>query len=477
MIWKKFNLFLLFRVLILCLIVISAGCGVKQTVSEYIGGVDNTTPPTPLTNFIETADLNKIWAQDIGKGTDDSFAKIKPVISGNQIFIADTKGNVAALTTETGKFIWRNDSRLSITGGPGVGNSLVMVGTSEGEILGLSKETGVEVWQTKVSSEVLSSPGEANGVVIVRTIDGKIFAINANTGEHLWIYDRGVPALSLRGTSTPVITNGLVITGSDEGRLAVIELKTGKLVWEKKVALPRGKNELERMVDIDAQPLVIDDTIYVTTFQANVSALSLETGKIIWQRDISSHSELSADEKNLFVTDEDDNIWALNRYTGSSVWKQEKLAHRKITGPANFDNKIIVCDAEGYIHWLDKTTGDLTARTRPGDEPILSQPINSNEMVFVYSSSGLLSAYTFQDNEKKYLQRELSDQNKTPGSKEPAAKPKDSRNAYERSRRVRIDKEESMEKYENQENDNEEEKSLFGRFLNIFSDDSEEEVE
>ena len=33
------------------------------------------------------------------------------------------------------------------------------------------------------------------------------------------------------------------------------------------------------------------------------------------------------------------------------------------------------------------------------------------------------------------------------------------------------------EKYENQENDNEEEKSLFGRFLNIFSDDSEEEVE
>ena len=100
MIWKKFNLFLLFRVLILYSIVISTGCGVRQTVSEYIGGVDNTTPPTPLINFIETADLNKIWSQDIGKGTDDSFAKIKPVISGNQIFIADTRGNVAALTME-----------------------------------------------------------------------------------------------------------------------------------------------------------------------------------------------------------------------------------------------------------------------------------------------------------------------------------------------------------------------------------------
>ena len=476
MIWKKFNLFLLFRVLILYSIVISTGCGVRQTVSEYIGGVDNTTPPTPLINFIETADLNKIWSQDIGKGTDDSFAKIKPVISGNQIFIADTRGNVAALTMEAGKFIWRSDSRLPITGGPGVGTSLVMVGTSEGEILALSKETGNEVWRTKVSSEVLSSPGEADGVVIARTIDGKIFAIDANTGEHLWVYDRGVPALSLRGTSTPVIANGLVITGSDEGRLAVIELKTGKLVWEKKLALPRGKNELERMVDIDAQPLVIDETIYVTTFQANISALSLETGRIIWQRDISSHSELSADEKNLFVTDEDDNIWALNRFTGSSVWKQEKLAHRKITGPANFDNKIIVCDIEGYIHWLDKKTGDLAVRTRAGDEPILSQPINSNGIAFIYSSSGLLSAYTFQDNENKYQLRKLSEQDKSSGSKEPVAESKDSRNAYERSRRVRIDKEENMEKLENQENDDDEE-SLFGRFLNIFSDDSEEEVE
>ena len=180
MIWKKFNLFLLFRVLILYSIVISTGCGVRQTVSEYIGGVDNTTPPTPLINFIETADLNKIWAQDIGKGTDDSFAKIKPVISGNQIFIADTRGNVAALTMEAGKFIWRSDSRLPITGGPGVGASLVVVGTSEGEILALSKETGNEVWRTKVSSEVLSSPGEADGVVIARTIDGKIFSSQYN---------------------------------------------------------------------------------------------------------------------------------------------------------------------------------------------------------------------------------------------------------------------------------------------------------
>ena len=250
-------------ILILCLIfAISTGCGLKQTVSEHFGGKDNTVPPSPLVNFIETAKLNKVWLQNTGKGTDDSFTKITPTILDEQIFIADPKGNIAALTTKTVDFIWRNDSRLSITGGPGAGSSLVLVGTSEGEILALSRNTGNEAWRTKVSSEVLSSPREADGVVVVRTIDGKIFALDAIDGKHLWIYDRSVPALSLRGTSTPVIANGLIITGFDSGRLAVIELKTGKLVWEKKVALSRGRNELERMVDIDTQPLVIEKIKY-----------------------------------------------------------------------------------------------------------------------------------------------------------------------------------------------------------------------
>ena len=468
-------MFALFRISILFLIFfILTGCGVKQTVSEYIGGVDNTTPPSPLISFTETADLNKVWVQNIGKGTNDSFSKIKPSILNDQIFIADTKGNISAITTNKGKFIWRNDSRLSITGGPGVGDNLVLVGTSEGEILGLSKETGDEIWRTKVSSEVLSSPGEANGVVIARTIDGKIFAIDANSGKHLWVYDRGVPALSLRGTSTPVIADGLVITGFDGGRVVVIELKTGKLIWEKKVALPRGKNELERMVDIDAQPLVIDKTIYVTTFQANVSALSLETGQILWQREISSHSELSADENNLFLTDENGNVWALNRFTGSSIWKQEKLTHRKVTGPANFGNKVIVCDFEGYTHWLDKETGDFAAREQIGDESIQTQPIISNDMIFIYSSSGELSAYTFQDNENKYLVKQLNDKTADPKKTISQEKSSDKRNAYERSRkRVRP----ANADMENPEQETEEKESLFGRFLNIFSDDSQEEVE
>jgi outer membrane protein assembly factor BamB len=442
------------RALILLIIFSTCvACSSTQKLAESIfaSDDDNSEPPSPLTNIIATADLNQVWSENIGKGTDELFIKLTPVIKGEHVFIADTRGEIVALFADSGKNVWDNDSDLPITGGPGADENLVLVGTSEGDVLALISESGEEAWRTKVSSEVLSPPRESDGVVVVRTIDGKIFALDAATGDRLWIYDRTVPNLTLRGTSTPVIANGLVIAGFDGGRLTALELKTGKLIWEAKVAIPRGRSQLERMVDIDSQPLILGDSIYVTTFQANVSALSLDSGQVLWQRDISSHSELSADAEYLYVTDYLGNIWALDRFSGGSIWKQEKLMHRKVTGPAILGDKVIVGDLEGYLHWLDKETGDFAARIEVEEDPILTKPIVANGMLFAYSSGGKLAAYTYKNNEvtgrpnKPVIVEEQPEIKKTTTSyKQPAES-------------------------------EEEESSFFGSFLDIFSGDDEEE--
>jgi outer membrane protein assembly factor BamB len=439
-------LFTTLRTLALLLILsLCTGCGAGEVIKEIMGNdSDNAEPPTPLTDIVATADLKKVWSQNIVKGTDELFIKLAPVILGEQIFIADTRGDIASLYADTGKKIWRIDSDLPITGGPGADENLVLVGSSEGDVLALANDTGDEIWRSKVSSEILSSPRESDAVVIIRTIDGKIFAIDATNGERLWIYDRSVPTLTLRGTSTPVISRGLVIVGFDGGRVTALELKTGKLIWETKVAISRGRSELERMVDIDSQPLIIGDTIYVTTFQANVTALSLDRGQVLWQRDISSHSELGADDENLYVTDHEGNVWAIDRFSGTSVWKQEKLAHRKVTGPAILGDKVVVGDFEGYLHWLDITTGDFTARVEVEEDPILTKPIVSNDMLFAYSSGGRLAAYT-------YVNNGVSGRPNKPVPKE------------------------AVETVTQEPEEVKEERSFFGKILNVFSSDDEEE--
>lgn len=393
------------------LIVVSTsfGCGAKKAINNFMaGGDDNSEPPTELSDFVESTQLNKVWSENVGKGTDELFIKLVPAVLDDKIFIADTRGNIEGLYADTGKNIWKNKSKLSITGGPGADGDLVMVGTSEGEVLCLSAETGEELWRSTVSSEILSSPVESDGVVVIRTIDGKIFALSATDGKRLWVYDRTVPALTLRGTSTPVISNGLIIAGFDGGRLTALELKTGKLVWETKVAISRGRSELERMVDIDAQPLVVDDIIYVTTFQANVSALALDSGTILWQRDISSHSELAVNYSNLYVTEENGHVWAIDRFSGTSIWEQDKLAHRKLSGPAVLGERVVIGDFEGYLHWLDESTGAISGRVKIDDQPILTQPIISNETLFAYSSGGKLAAYTYEGFEPEYVPEEAT---------------------------------------------------------------------
>ena len=380
-----------------------AGCGLTDTFRGYFGGEDNAATPAPLVDFISRATVIPLWTEDVGKGADELFIKLKPALLGRYIFTADARGNIAALDAANGETVWEKDTELPVTGGPGADETLLSIGTGEGEVIAFSVETGAELWRARVSSEILSPPREAAGVVIVRTIDGKLFALDARSGRRLWLYDRGVPALTLRGTGAPMIADQLVIAGFDGGQLAALELKTGRLVWEQRVAVARGRSELERMVDIDSAPLVIGDFIYVATFQANVSALALDSGQIFWQRDISTHAELAADNDYLYVTDEKSHILALDRFSGESVWTQERLAARGVTGPAISGNKLVVGDREGYLHWLDKASGQFSARNRVTEAPILTQAVAMRDTIYAHASDGALSAFNYLDKDRAGL--------------------------------------------------------------------------
>src|SRR5690606_29964714 len=126
-------------------------------------------------------------------------------------------------------------------------------GSLDGEVVALDLDSGAERWRGKVSSEVLAQPAIARGVVVVRSYDGRLFGLDATTGERRWLYDRGMPSLTLRGNSTPVIAGGTVYAGYDDGRVVALRLEDGAVAWEQVVAIGEGRTELDRMVDIDGR--------------------------------------------------------------------------------------------------------------------------------------------------------------------------------------------------------------------------------
>jgi outer membrane protein assembly factor BamB len=321
-------------------------------------------PPVGLTSIDDPLHVRTNWNSIIGSGVAEKYLKLQPVFDGSTGYVADHKGYVRAFDIKTGNRVWEMQLETPIASGPALVEGKLLFGTSQGEVIARAAKDGKEIWRVKVSSEVLATPTGANGVIVIRTVDGRIYAMEADSGKRIWVYDRTVPLLTLRGNSAPVIHNGIVITGSDSGKLAALTLKTGRVLWETQIADPKGRTELERMVDIDAQPVVLEDVIYVITYQGRLATVQLQSGRMMWARDISSYSGIVLDPYRVYVSDVDSQVWALNRFTGATLWRQDKLLRRAITGPVLMGPYLAVADYDGYVHWLKREDGRIVARKR-----------------------------------------------------------------------------------------------------------------
>ncbi|MGZ8163176.1 MAG: outer membrane protein assembly factor BamB [Methylobacter sp.] len=390
------------RLLILVLIFLGlTGCAGLDTVKDsvsgisdyFLGGEDNADPPSPLVEYTPELGIDVVWKESIGVGSDEQSLKLIPAISAEKIIAADREGLVQARDLKTGKLIWEAETEIHFSGGPGLGNGTVIMGSSDADVAALNMENGELLWKSSVSSEVLSVPVIAKGIVLVRTTDGAIIALSEKTGEKLWSYEHNVPALSIRGVGTPVVVEDHVIDGYDNGKLMALRLVDGKYVWETSIAIPTGRSEVERLVDLDVDPIEVGGVVYIASYHGGVGAISELDGDILWRNEIiSSYTGLSHDWRYLYLSDSESHVWQLDQRNGASLWKQKDLHQRKLTAPAAYEDYVVVGDFEGYVHWLSNTDGRQLGRVQVTDEPIDAKPVVVDNTVYIYAKDGTLAA-------------------------------------------------------------------------------------
>ena len=355
-------------------------------------------PPVELTPLTNQVDISRKWILTAGEGVNDFYLKLRPSFNKSTGYVVDYKGHLQAFTVENGRKLWSAELNLPVSGGLTLKNNKLFLGTSKGHIVAFeigkhNLENHVsknikKLWSTQLSSEILSRPAVSNGIVIVKTIDGRIYGLNADSGVQSWVYDRTVPRLTLRGSSSVLITNDIVISASDNGKLAALNLKSGKLLWETTIAIAHGRNQLERVIDIDLDPVIVEDVIYVAGYQGRIAAIKIGSGQIIWSRDFSSYTGLSVDAYRVYVTDAMGQAWALNRYNGSTIWRQDKLLRRQLTAPEAYDNYIVVGDYDGYLHWLNREDGKIVARKQINQDDGFSDDEEiDKELALIFSKS------------------------------------------------------------------------------------------
>ena len=369
---------------------LSAGCGWLG-----LGRTDYSLPPAKLTPITESITVRQLWKTQVGAGSkQQSWLRLTPALAGNRLYAVSAEGQVMAVDGQSGQTLWQVATGAPLSSGPGVSDDgLVLVGDSQGQVLALRQENGQEVWRAQVSTEVLAAPRALNGIAVIRTGDGRFTAFNTRSGERRWGYSYALPALSLRGVAAPVLAQNLVIAGLETGKLLVLTLDQGQPLVEKTIALPRGRTEVERLIDIDSEPRIFDDHLYLVAYGGGVAALDLRGGGLVWQHDASSNAGLDVDQRQVYISDASGTVLALDRATGKPLWTQEALARRRLSAPIVVGNTVVVGDFEGYLHWLETRTGRIVGRVRAANQAIMATPRVNGSVVLVQGQDGVLAAF------------------------------------------------------------------------------------
>lgn len=373
------------------------------------GDDDEATEPKKLTDIDEEIEVRRLWRTRIGGGTEDTAVSLRPAVSGSRIFAAAPDGKVAALGLGDGDAIWEvevqdfytdaekagtfPEDMDAITGGVGVGPELVVVAIVGGELLALNKSDGSLAWRTNVSSEVLAPPQLDANMVVSHSIDGKISAYDALTGERQWLYSTSVPSLTLRGTSTPILTQDLVIAGFANGRVIALDRRQGLPVVDERIAVAQGKSDLERLVDIDGRMVIAGSRLYVASYQGNIAAIDLGERQIRWMRKASSTAGLGEGFGNVYISYADSRVAAIDAADSQDIWETDALLYRAVTAPVAISSYVVVGDFEGYLHFIAQADGRFVGRQHVDGDGIMSAPVVEGGRVYVMGNSGRLSAY------------------------------------------------------------------------------------
>tara|TARA_Y100001970_G_C14155791_1_gene815466 strand:+ start:213 stop:1385 length:1173 start_codon:yes stop_codon:yes gene_type:complete len=386
------------RVSILLLILSAeTGCGLTDWVRNPFGEDEDPRAPAELLDVGSDITINRNWRINVGNGQGDNYKKLTPVVDGGFVFAASDDGEILAVNNINGELMWQTEVETSITGGVGAGDGIVMIGTEAAELIVFNQSNGEEVWRASVSSEILSQPKTNGDIVVAQTVDGKLIALNREDGVQRWTYETTLPALTLRGTSSPVLTSeGTVVAGFSNGILVSVAAEDGVYVWEERVAVPDGQYDIERVIDVDGELLVDGSRILAASYQGNLMAFDTASGQIVWGMEASSYHGMDQGFGNIYYSDDKSHLIALRNNSSDVIWQNEELQYRDLTAPKTISNYVAIADYEGYLHLVSQIDGRIVGRTRIDNDGIRSNLIDDDGKLIVYGNSGSLVSLTIE---------------------------------------------------------------------------------
>ena len=342
--------------------------------------------PTELSSVTSLLDVKKAWTTSIG----DVNFPLDVKVSGSDIYVASSGGAVLKLDAQTGAVSWSLELGERIAAGVGADGDKAAVITAGGELVVL--QNGKKLWQQKLGAVASTSPLVAGGRVFVITPDRTIMAFDSTSGKRLWQQQRGGDTLVLDKAGVLLPIGDTLVVGVG-GRLVGLNPLSGAQRWDIPVAVSRGTNEVERLVDLVAGVSRVGSDVCVRAYLNTVACLSVANPKINWSKAANGFTGLAGDEQSVFGTEADGRLLAWRRADGERVWQSDAFKWRELGTPLVLGESLAVPDGAGVIHLVSKTDGSPLTRLALDGASLAASPVLAGKTLVAVTQKGGVYAF------------------------------------------------------------------------------------
>lgn len=194
-----------------------------------------------------------------------------PIVVGDIVYAGFANGKIMAFRVETGEPIWEHrvilpegrselQRMVDVDSRPIVSGNQIFVAAYHGRVKSLSLRDGAPRWEQDISTYLDLARGY--GQIYVIDEDDIISAIDENTGEVVWTQD----AFRLRELGAPIAYSNYLVVGDEAGYVHVIAQTDGRLL---------GRRKVDRK-GVRSNMAVADARLFVLGNSGSLQALDIE---------------------------------------------------------------------------------------------------------------------------------------------------------------------------------------------------------
>lgn len=272
--------------------------------------------------------------------------------------------------------LWSFKTESWIISSPVLGFGRVYIGSSDGKVYSINLTNGSKVWEFDTGDDIEASPLILDGAICVGNLSGEFFSLDAHTGQVQWKYkcDNAIYG-SANWVKSLKDQKPSIIVGSYDNRLYCFDAATGKVNWSYET-----NNYINGAPATDGVHVVLggcDELLHILSVSDGTRTGDVWAGSYI-------PGSAALVENRAYLGHYGNKLVCIDTDEKKIVWEYEDKDHPDafFSSPAVGKDHVLIGSRDGYMHCVNRTTGEKIWAFQSRDDIDGSPVISGNRVVF-----------------------------------------------------------------------------------------------